>query len=118
MKIKNLGELCVLPLILLTTLVSSCDKSKPDRPLTALESQGKAVYMSTCIACHNPNPRLAGSVGPDVAFSSLELVRARVTKAQYPPGYKPKRSSQIMPAFPQYEKDVEAIHAYLNSFSK
>lgn len=114
---KNLGECLTLPLIIILIL-SSCKNATQDHPLTALEAQGKAVYMSTCIACHNPNPKLPGSVGPDIAFSSLELIRARVTKAQYPEGYKPKRSSHIMPAFPQYEKDVEAIHAYLNSFSK
>lgn len=100
-------------------LTASCkNEAQNQRPLTELESRGKAVYMSTCTACHNPNPRLAGSIGPDLAFSNLDLVQMRVEKAAYPAGYKPKRSSRIMPAFPQLAGDVKAIHAYLNSFPK
>jgi len=99
-------------------LLLSCNKNQNDnvaKPLSSLESKGKAVYMSNCIACHHPDPRLPGSIGPDVAFSSLELLTARIVKAEYPAGYKPKRESQMMPAFPQLEKDIPAIHAYLNS---
>jgi mono/diheme cytochrome c family protein len=110
---KLVGGLLILPIL----IFSSCDK-KAERPLTALESKGKAVYLSNCIACHNPDPRIAGSIGPDIAFSSLELVEARVVKAEYPPGYTPKRQSKMMPAFPQLAADVPALHAYLNSFTK
>jgi mono/diheme cytochrome c family protein len=110
-----LGGLLILPIIL-----NSCigNNNENDKALSPLESRGKAVYMSTCIACHNPDPRKIGSVGPDIAFSSLELVTLRVTKAQYPVGYKPKRDSKMMPAFPQLAADVGALHAYLNSFKK
>lgn len=105
----------LLPVFLF--LISGCDKSN-ERPLTALESHGKAVYMSNCIACHNPNPTLVGSVGPDIAGSSLELITARVMYQSYPPGYKPKRTTGLMPALPFLEKDLPALHAYLNTFTK
>jgi mono/diheme cytochrome c family protein len=98
-------------------LLSSCNKEN-QRPLTALEKQGKASYMSNCIACHNPDPRLAGSIGPDVAYSSLELLTARIKYKSYPPGYKPKRETAIMPDLSILEKDIPAIHAYLNSFPR
>jgi mono/diheme cytochrome c family protein len=113
---KNLiiSFLCFLSLL----SVTSCQKKEESKPLSSLEATGKGVYLSNCIACHNPDPRIAGSIGPDIANSSLELVRARVTKAEYPPGYTPKRDSKMMPAFPQLEKDVDALHAYLNSFKK
>ncbi len=103
----------VFPLLL--TLLVACNKSTESKPVDPLISQGKAVYMSTCIACHNADPKLPGSVGPDIAGSSYELLFARITKAEYPAGYTPKRTSKMMPAFPQHENDVKAIHAYLNS---
>ena len=118
MKVLNWGGLSILP-FLFTLMIVGCDKkANSEKPLSALESSGKAVYMSNCIACHNPDPRIAGSVGPDVAFSSLELVTARVLRAEYPAGYKPKRESKMMPPLTHLEKDIPAIHAYLNSFPK
>lgn len=111
-----LGAILLLPVLLL----SSCDKKKT-RPLTALESlelRGKGSYMANCTACHNPNPRLAGSIGPDVAGSSLELITERVLHQSYPPGYKPKRTSRLMVALPFLKDDLPALHAYLNSFTK
>jgi mono/diheme cytochrome c family protein len=81
----------------------------------ALVDRGKAVYQSTCIACHNANPRVSGSLGPDIWGSSKELLALRVLAAQYPPGYKPKRPTRVMPPFPQHQRDIDALHAYLNS---
>lgn len=108
-----LGASFLLPVLFL----SSCTKNN-DKALDPLAARGKASYMSNCIACHNPNPTLAGSVGPDVAGSSLELITARVIHMSYPPGYIPKRNSMLMPAMPYLEGDLPALHAYLNSFKK
>ena len=114
---KNIirGAILLLPVLLLTSMIlmPGCNKSKP---LTALESRGKGLYMANCLACHNQDPTLAGSVGPDIAGSSMELLTARVIHRSYPPGYKPKRNSSLMPALPFLEADLPAIHAYLNSF--
>ncbi|RPJ79452.1 MAG: cytochrome c [Alphaproteobacteria bacterium] len=106
------GAILLLPVLLL----SSCNKNA--KPLTALEARGKTAYVSNCTTCHNPDPRLVGSVGPEIADSSLELLRARVIHQKYPDGYKPKRTSVLMPALPFLEKDIEALHAYLKSFIK
>jgi mono/diheme cytochrome c family protein len=105
------------PLFLHFILLSSCSKGT-DRPLSALESQGKAVYVSNCSACHHLDPRLAGSVGPEIAESSLDLITARVLHQSYPIGYQAKRSSHLMPALPFLKKDLPAIHAYLATFKK
>lgn len=107
-----LGASLLLPVL----IFSAC--TKEERPLTDLEKRGKTVFVSNCIVCHNQDPRLAGSVGPDIAGSSLELVSARVMHQSYPPGYKPKRATKIMPALPFLEKDLPAVQAYLNSFTK
>lgn len=96
-------------------LLGSC-KKEDSKVLSALELRGKGSYMANCTACHNPDPRLVGSVGPQISGSSLELVRARVLHQTYPPGYKPKRTSALMPPLPFLENDIPALHAYLNSF--
>lgn len=117
MNLKNislksfLGAILLLPVLIL----SSCSKEE-SKPLTAIEQRGKSVFMANCITCHNQDPRLVGSVGPNIAGSSLELITARVMHQSYPPGYKPKRPTGLMPALPFLEKDLPAIHAYLNSF--
>lgn len=113
------GVVLLLPYLTFLTL-TSCqqDASTNASPLTALESRGKGVYLANCITCHNPDPRLDGSIGPAVAFSSLALLEARVLTRSYPPGYIPKRKSEMMPDFPQLKDDIPGLHAYLNSFKK
>lgn len=81
----------------------------------ALIKRGKTVYAGNCIACHNVNPKLAGSVGPEISGSSLELLTARVIKGGYPEGYQPKRPGAGMPLFPHLESDIPALHAFLNA---
>jgi mono/diheme cytochrome c family protein len=118
-KFSKVGVSLLLPLLFFNV---SCQKKEADqaaaKPLSALEQKGKGTYLSICIACHNPDPRLDGSVGPAIAGSSLELVTARVLTRSYPPGYKPKRSSEMMPDFPQLKDDIPGLHAYLNSFKQ
>jgi mono/diheme cytochrome c family protein len=119
MNVKNISKIFLGAMISLPVLFSSVSCTKEEsKPLSSLEQQGKAVFVANCIACHNPDPRLPGSVGPDIAGSSLELVTARVMHKSYPPGYKPKRATALMPELPFLEKDIPALHAYLNSFLK
>lgn len=81
--------------------------------LSEAAQRGKAVYLSVCIACHNVNPALDGSLGPANAGASHELLEARVLRAEYPPGYKPKRDSKAMPALPNLAPNIDALTAYL-----
>jgi mono/diheme cytochrome c family protein len=76
---------------------------------------GRAMYLSHCIACHNVNPAQDGSLGPAIKGSPLELVQARVLRGEYPPGYKPKRTTHIMVRLPLTEEDVAKIHKFLNA---
>ena len=78
------------------------------------QERGKLIYNSNCIACHNVDPAQAGSVGPAVKGSSLELLQARILRADYPAGYKPQRDTRVMLALPALEPEIPAIHAYLN----
>jgi len=96
-----------------------CNKPKPDSndPDAALIAKGKTVYMTTCVACHNSDPRKDGSIGPDIWGSSKELIEAKILRRAYPEGHTPKRNSVAMPSFPHLEKDIEALHKFLNSTS-
>lgn len=85
---------------------------------TELIKKGKTIYQTTCIACHNKDPKLKGSMGPELVGSPIELIQSKVTKGEYPAGYTPKRKTKIMTKFPHLLKDIPAIHAYINSFKK
>ena len=109
--------------ILIAAFVSGCpfgkskktgNNTQTESPEEKLIARGRAVYLSNCTSCHNINPKLPGSLGPDVHGSSKELLTARLLHAKYPDGYKPKRSSNAMPAMPHLANDIESLTAYLN----
>ena len=110
-------------LVLMTMVVSGCPFGKTsttkstdatDDSNARVIARGKAVYISNCTSCHNSNPKYPGSLGPDVYGSSKELLTARILHAKYPEGYKPKRSSNAMPALPHLANDIDALAAFLN----
>jgi mono/diheme cytochrome c family protein len=78
---------------------------------------GRRAYLANCIACHNADPTKDGPIGPAIAGSSLGLVEARVVHAAYPPGYTPKRTTQLMPAQPFLAPQVPKLAAYLESLA-
>lgn len=80
-----------------------------------LVERGRTVYAANCTACHNANPKMAGSVGPEVYASTKELLELRIMSAGYPNGYVPKRKSHAMAPLPYLKNDVEAIFRYLNA---
>ena len=89
--------------------------AKPEaKPSTEdLVTRGKRVYNVNCIACHRRDPNLDGGLGPAIAGSSIELLRARVLEGTYPPGYKPKRDTRLMIPLPHLAPDIPALAAYL-----
>ncbi len=88
----------------------------PEAPAgDALAARGKVVYQNNCMACHAPDPNQEGGLGPSVAGASLELLEARVLRAEYPEGYTPKRDSRVMVALPFLEAELPALHAYLEA---
>ena len=75
--------------------------------------RGRAVYVANCVACHNSDPSKDGPIGPALKGSPPELVRSRVLKTEYPPGYKPKRNTKVMPTFPFLESEIKYLAEYL-----
>jgi mono/diheme cytochrome c family protein len=94
-------------------LLGACS-SKPETPL----ERGRRLYMTNCIVCHSPDPNLAGSKGPPIAGSSRELVEDRVLYLKYPPGYKPKRTTHAMRAFPQLKDHIGDITLFLQQAAR
>ena len=75
--------------------------------------RGRQVFVSQCIACHAFDPSQPGPVGPEVKGSSRELLETKLLRGTYPPGYKPKRPTSVMPPQPQVAGDIPALAAYL-----
>lgn len=74
---------------------------------------GRTVYMNVCIACHHGDPSQDGTLGPAIAGSSLELLEAKVLRAEYPEGYEPKRTGIVMPTFEFLEEKLPDLAAFL-----
>ena len=99
---------------LLLGLTGCSEDSKPTGSATAGDAgRGKVVYLAQCTACHASNPAATGPVGPPVKGSSRALLEAKVLRGGYPPAYRPKRSTAVMPPQPQLERNIPDLAAFL-----
>jgi mono/diheme cytochrome c family protein len=102
---------------LFALMVTSCGK-EPGAPTQTARApdanRGRGIYLSNCAACHNSrDPSKDGPTGPAIQGSPRELLEARVLKATYPPGYKPKRKTALMPAQPYLKSAIPDLAAFL-----
>jgi mono/diheme cytochrome c family protein len=103
----------VFPVFLLA--LSACNKQEL-APGQARIQKGRTLYTLRCASCHHPaDPRRDGSLGPAIAGSSRALLEARILRAEYPPGYAPKRATQLMPRLTATPEELEALHAFLSA---
>jgi mono/diheme cytochrome c family protein len=103
--------------VLLVLVAASCSDGSGGAadPLVA---RGETVYLSVCTACHNADPTKDGSLGPANAGASQELLEAKLLRGEYPPGYTPKRDSNVMPRFENLKDDIPALAAFLAAAEK
>ncbi len=111
MTAKRTGFMVMTLVLLVAT--AGCDNGAADDPAAALAQRGRVVFETNCTACHSRTPSQPGPVGPAVAGASLELLAAKVVRNEYPPGYEPKRNTNSMPPLVHLEKELPAVHAYL-----
>jgi mono/diheme cytochrome c family protein len=95
----------------------ACSDAEPQAGDPAVE-RGRAIYLSVCTACHNADPNLDGSLGPANAGASRELLEAKLLRGSYPPGYVPKRDSQIMPRLEHLAGSLDDLAAFLAAAKK
>lgn len=69
--------------------------------------------MAYCVSCHNIDPSKDGPIGPAVKGSSRALLEAKIVRGSYPPGYKPKRNTAIMPTQPALQSSIPDLAAFL-----
>lgn len=83
-----------------------------------IQNEGRRLYIANCIRCHNSNPRQPGVIGPELYTTPLDVFRTKVPNGVYPPGYRSKRSSKVMPRFPNLTSKVDWIYNYIRSYKK
>jgi mono/diheme cytochrome c family protein len=96
--------------------LAGCSKDSDDSAKSGKKAdaaRGRAIYLANCVACHNNDPSRDGPIGPAIKGSSKELLEARVLSTSYPPGYRPKRPTKVMPQFPFLKDDIPHLGAYL-----
>jgi mono/diheme cytochrome c family protein len=112
---RKLARLAFLVLSLSLTM-GGCSRDSDDSSKASKDpdwERGRAVYIANCVACHNNDPAKDGPIGPALKGSPKELVESRVLKTEYPPGYKPKRNTKVMPTFPFLKSEIPYLAAYL-----
>ena len=109
----------LLYFVLLLAGACSREPNAPTQTARAPDAnRGRSLYLSNCAACHNSgDPARDGPVGPAIKGSSRELLEARILKATYPPGYKPRRKTAMMPAQPYLKSAIPDLAAFLGSES-
>src|SRR5712692_5354111 len=93
-----------LGVLAVAALLGAC--SEPSSPGGPNAERGHQLYLSQCIACHNPDPAVAGPLGPPIKGSTRELLESKVLKGTYPRGYTPKRPTTLMPVQPALEPEL------------
>ena len=76
--------------------------------MSPLASEGRATYMSVCIACHNADPAKEGGLGPAIAGSSAKAALREDLEQ-----FVDYAESEVTAA----ADEIEALHAYLNELA-
>jgi mono/diheme cytochrome c family protein len=108
----RIGQFIVTALLLSTVVGCSNDTDQTSAKSPDWQ-RGRGVFLANCVACHSNDPSKDGSIGPAIAGSSKELLEARVLSTRYPPNYKPKRPTKVMPQFPFLKDELPYLAAYL-----
>jgi mono/diheme cytochrome c family protein len=91
-------------------------------PTAADLQRGAKVYKANCVRCHNADPNLKGSIGPQQVDAPFEVVVAKVMTGKYPDplpqGFVPKRKTKAMTPLKNVKNDIPYIHAWIQSVKR
>jgi mono/diheme cytochrome c family protein len=108
--LKMMGALC--PLLFIQFLCAQT----PDL------DKGRRLYLSNCISCHNRDPNISGSIGPEVIDAPLEVMKHKIMTGTYPAvlpkGFRPKRKTKLMRKIPKLEKEIPLIYDWIQSVNE
>ena len=107
----------LLPLLALLPL-AACSGGGGESALSELAERGKHYYQNVCVACHNGDPRIDGTLGPAIAGASRALIEAKLMRGEYPGDYDPKSATAAMPRFEYLRGEIDSIAAYLAEVEK
>ncbi len=97
-------------------------KVEPMSATPAMIERGRVLYVANCIRCHNKDPNVKGSIGPEVVDAPMAVMYSKVMTGKYPDplpaGFVPKRKSRAMQAIPKLKADIPVIWAYVQSVKK
>ena len=105
------GFLFVIWVGILSACTSKMPAQIPQDPL----QKGHLLYQARCTSCHNANPKIAGSLGPALQGTSLEVLKAKTKEGAYPLDYTPKRKTHLMPKQSLSDEEIQALFGYLNT---
>lgn len=96
------------------------------RPLTKVDAaalaRGAKVYKANCVRCHNADPNIKGSIGPEQTDAPFEVVVSKIMTGKYPDplpkGFVPKRKSKAMTPLKRVKDDIPYIYAWIQSVRK
>jgi len=104
---------------------SSLLYAKDPTPLVSnalMIEKGRKLYVANCLRCHNKDPNIKGSIGPEVVDAPYDVMYSKVMTGKYPDplpkGFIPKRKSRVMQPLPRLKNDIPAIWAYVQSVKK
>jgi mono/diheme cytochrome c family protein len=116
-RVQRIRATFAILLLCSALIIAACSGDSGDSSGAAKDpdrQRGRAVYVANCVACHNNDPSKDGPIGPALKGSSKELIEYRVLRTEYPPGYKPKRNTRLMPTFPYLKSEIPYLAVYLH----
>ena len=91
-------------------------------PTDADLQRGAKVYKANCVRCHNADPNMKGSLGPEQIDAPFEVVVSKIMTGKYPEslpaGFTPKRKTRAMTPLKNLKADIPYIHAWIQSVKK
>jgi hypothetical protein len=104
-----------------TTHLFAVDPASSVHNSTMIE-KGRKIYVANCLRCHNKDPNIKGSIGPEVVDAPYEVMYSKIMTGKYPDplphGFVPKRKSRAMQPLPRLKNDIPSIWAYVQSVKK